>query len=638
MSDERITVRVQLKDAAKFIADAKASGHEIEVLGNKARKASKDAKPFSSELDKINKLTKALRPAAFVAGIGIIGQVLATGATGGVAFTAALVPAVGLLGTLPALAAGAGQGLGVLALSVHGVKDAMGGLNGQIDPKKFALLSRPAQDFALYLDTLRPRIKSLQADTQAGLFPGLTAGLKSASPALNALHGPLVGTATIFGAMGARLGALVGSKGFLTDLHQQAEFNNVQFVRLGGAGLHVVNMFRNLMVVSRPLVGWMVQLVSGWAEAADHAVALGRGSGSLGRTFHSVQVTAGRLVHIGGDLAMVLWNIGKIGKHALGDELLVSLEHGSDALRQWTESGPGIQKITGFFTDAKPVIYASAHLLGDVATQLLRFGAGSSGGIVGILGTFDSMVKIVGTLSTLVGPDTVVYAFLAGKTIATGLKTFQALQATIIATKGATAALAATSMASTIKNGIATALTTATLAAGSAGAIAGRAYGLAFRAGVLAVPAAIISIGANQLAKGSKFGTTGKDYGGGALGSVISTLNNIGTAPLTIGSKALHALGIHGKRAMGGPVWPGNYLVGERGPEVLSIGSRGWVTPNHELGRGPRSSAPSAGGGAGMAGLLERLVVEVRPQAINLDGQPIGEVVASVAVKHENRR
>jgi hypothetical protein len=39
-------------------------------------------------------------------------------------------------------------------------------------------------------------------------------------------------------------------------------------------------------------------------------------------------------------------------------------------------------------------------------------------------------------------------------------------------------------------------------------------------------------------------------------------------------------------RASGGPVVGGNsYLVGERGPEVVTMGQSGYVTPNHALGQ-----------------------------------------------------
>lgn len=47
--------------------------------------------------------------------------------------------------------------------------------------------------------------------------------------------------------------------------------------------------------------------------------------------------------------------------------------------------------------------------------------------------------------------------------------------------------------------------------------------------------------------------------------------------------------GLSGKRAGGGPVGAGrSYLVGEKGPEILTMGSSGGnITPNHALGGGP---------------------------------------------------
>ena len=49
------------------------------------------------------------------------------------------------------------------------------------------------------------------------------------------------------------------------------------------------------------------------------------------------------------------------------------------------------------------------------------------------------------------------------------------------------------------------------------------------------------------------------------------------------------------RRAAGGPVSAGrSYLVGEKGPELVTMGGNGFVTPNHALGRG--TSAVSGGG------------------------------------------
>ncbi|MCU1676647.1 MAG: hypothetical protein JWM93_1405, partial [Frankiales bacterium] len=315
--------------------------------------------------------------------------------------------------------------------------------------------------------------------------------------------------------------------------------------------------------------------------------------------------------------------------------------------RQWTESGPGMDRISQFFTEAKPVVFAVARLIGDVATQILRFGAGSGGGLIGVLNTFDSMVKVVGALADLVGPSTVVYAFLAMKGIGVGLAGLSAfatgMRAITVATGMATTAGAAQLgvMASTkaAATGMWLALTGApgyaTKAAAMAGAAAGGAYGRAFRAAVLAVPAAVLSFGVNKLAEGTKYGSTGKDYGGGAFGTVVSTLNNFGTAPLNIFEK------LRGHKAMGGPIWKtGAYLVGERGPEVVNLRAGDHVTPNHDL--GPRIAAPRTASvrqapvaaGAGMGG---DFMIEVRPQPIYLEGRQVAEVTADAVVKHASR-
>jgi hypothetical protein len=387
-----------------------------------------------------------MKPGVWVAGFIMLGQAIASSGLAAVALVAALAPLVGLLGTIPAFAVLAGQGLGVAALGLHGVTDAVGGLNAQLDPKKFALLSRPAQDFALHLDALKPRILSLQRSIQRGMFPGLTEGLKAASPAIAALQGPLAGTGRVLGGLGASLGKLVGSRGFLADLRSQAAFNNVQIRRLGGSGLHLVNVFRNLMVAARPLVSWIVRMVAGWAASADRMTSAGRASGGLQRGFNTVLVTTSRVVRIIADLAVALWNMGVIAKRSLGDSLLVSLVRGADALRQWTASGAGVASVTGYFVNAKPVVYALARLLRDISRTLLSFGDGATG-LVGFIGVLDSTVRLVGWLANAIGPSTVLYAFLAGKMIVGGIQAFiffgKAMRALVVLTGMATVAGAA---------------------------------------------------------------------------------------------------------------------------------------------------------------------------------------------------
>jgi hypothetical protein len=85
-------------------------------------------------------------------------------------------------------------------------------------------------------------------------------------------------------------------------------------------------------------------------------------------------------------------------------------------------------------------------------------------------------------------------------------------------------------------------------------------------------------------------------------------------------SGALGAVGQLGMRAAGGPVLPGrNYLVGEKGPELLSMGSQGgYVTPNHRLG---------GGGGGDMAGAVGRAVGRAMTNMnVVLDGRVVGRI------------
>ncbi len=378
MSDDTISIKVKLRDAAKFSAEARGVTIEIDAMGDAAARANRKSRDAGGGLNILQKAT-AFKPALFIAGMALATQVLSTGTAGVFAYTSALAPLVGLLGVLPgALLAGA-QSAGLLKLAFSGVTGALGGLHEEVDPKKFALLSGPAQAFVLTLNNMKAPILDLQRRVQNGLFPGLTAGLKAASPAVHALLGPLGQTGKVFGDLGDRLGHLVGSRGFLSDLRSQASFNNVQLSRLGGAGLHVVDALRQIMVASRPLVTILVHMVDGWAKSADAMATTGRRSGTLQRFFKETGVVVGDLVKIGGNFVVTLFDIGRVAKAQLGDSLLATLVRGSTELRRWSQSAAGVKSITRYFAEAKPAVAALGRLIGVLVTDL--GGLGGAGGL-----------------------------------------------------------------------------------------------------------------------------------------------------------------------------------------------------------------------------------------------------------------
>jgi hypothetical protein len=373
---DTVDIKIKLSDAAKFAADCEVDAKAIDSVGNAADRTNKKSRKAA---DGMNVLQKAIKPAKWIALAGVITQASSLGVGSVFALVAALTPLVGLLGAVPAGLLGVAQGFGVLKLSMMGVGGAVGGLNAQMDPKKFAALSDPAQRFALTLNSLKAPILALQRKLQDGLFPGLTAGLKAAKPAISALTGPLTGTARVFGQFGDKLGHLVGSKGFLADLTSQARFNNVQLGRLGGAGLHVVDAFRQLMVASRPLVSSLVHMVDGWAKNADAMATAGRKSGSLQAFFKRTATVIREVVKIGGNLAGTLIHIGGIADKQVGQSMLQSLVKGTGALDKWSASAAGTKKIAGYFASIKSTLHdvlPAIKQVGGLFTTL-----GSSGGL-----------------------------------------------------------------------------------------------------------------------------------------------------------------------------------------------------------------------------------------------------------------
>lgn len=73
-----------------------------------------------------------------------------------------------------------------------------------------------------------------------------------------------------------------------------------------------------------------------------------------------------------------------------------------------------------------------------------------------------------------------------------------------------------------------------------------------------------------------------------AMSSVLDVVGQIGGIVKGTGAPAIRTYPLAGARANGGPVMPrGDYLVGERGPEILRMGGRrGMIVPNDQIGGG----------------------------------------------------
>lgn len=596
MADDTISIRIRLRDAKRFAVEMRQAAREIKQAGNEAAKANAKARSGASGF---KLLQNSIKPRVLVLGMALLATAVGALTTNIFALVAAAAPAVGIFAALPGLAVAGGQGLGVLAFGLSGVTKAVGGLNDNIDLEKFGKLTNEGQRFAITLQGMKAPIRSLQGAIQRGLFPGLTEGIRAASPALKVLRGPLEGTGRVMGGLAARLGKLVGSRGFLTDLRDQAKFNNVQLKRLGGGGLHLVNVFRNLIVASRPLVAWVVKLAAGWAAALDRSVALGRANGGLTRGFHTIQVTVSRVGRLFLALGRSLWNIGRIGKQSIGDSILLNLLRASQALERWTESAKGTAAITNFFTGARRLLHDITDLLrpllaGGGTLTALKLYAQGLGAIAKALDWISRNVPGANTALGILVVTMIAFKRLNVIAFAGGVvDVFKVMRAAIIAAKDSTIALRIQLGLLAIQERIQAAragvvgLQTA-LASGSAmeataasGTRLGGIFGAAFAAAVPLAMAGLITLIAAEISKQISdrqgLNNAQDDYNKNhpdRKGSIIG--KSPGETLLNIGKKGLGLI----PHAAGGITKPGEVsLINERGPELVRFPTGTRIAP-----------------------------------------------------------
>lgn len=400
MADDRIDILVKVRGAREYGRDMRRAADDTRRLGDETHRTGKEFDGAAAAGKVFRNVVGLVKPAALITGLGLTAQAAAGAAAGVVALTAALAPAAGAVAAFPVAALAAGQGLGVFKLATVGLKDAIGGLNGQLDAKKLAALTPEARGFAQVIQGIKPQIVDLQRSLQSGLFAGVTRGLKSALPALGVLKPQLAATSRIVGNFAENLGKLVGSRGFLRDLRSQASFNNRLLGLFGQSALHLANAFRNVLVTARPLTMWLARTVKGWTAAIDRTTRLGREQGTLARFFEKTRSVLSHLFSIAGSLAVAFKNVG-VAAFPLGSSLLTSLDKGAKALARWTGSAKGMAAIRKFFADAKPVIESVARLFGQITASFGKLATGK-----GVAPVIDQLTALVPVISDVVASTT----------------------------------------------------------------------------------------------------------------------------------------------------------------------------------------------------------------------------------------
>jgi hypothetical protein len=120
------------------------------------------------------------------------------------------------------------------------------------------------------------------------------------------------------------------------------------------------------------------------------------------------------------------------------------------------------------------------------------------------------------------------------------------------------------------------------------------------------------------------------------MDNLAASMNRTATVTITTVQRTVFdsGAGPDGRRALGGPVLSGKtYLVGERGPELLTMGAfSGNIIPNDRIGTVPNLSA----GGGSSSGGVTNISINVNA-GMGTDGAEVGRQVVEAIRKYERR-
>lgn len=140
----------------------------------------------------------------------------------------------------------------------------------------------------------------------------------------------------------------------------------------GDAGIHLGKALIYVLDSARPFLRWIEDTVGQWARYIEASAKVNDANGDLGRFFEHARKTGTQVGHIFRDLAVGLFNIGKIS-FPTGSGLLGSIAQLAKRFREFTESAGGRKGIASFFREWTPVFLEMARLIGNIVKDLKDF-------------------------------------------------------------------------------------------------------------------------------------------------------------------------------------------------------------------------------------------------------------------------
>ena len=234
-------VKGAARDLDKTAVSAEKASSSIDKTGNSADTSGKQIDRFSGRLRLFADAAMTIGPALIPIG-------------------AAMIPALAGLTAGFATAAGAA---GVAVLAFNGVGDALKALDAyQLEPTTANLekmqvemdkLGPAGADFARYLDSIEPELRSLQLAAREGMFPGVEEGIDNLLEILPQVRTIVASLAAEMGDLAASAGKGLSGEGFASFFRYLETDAAPTLEAFGHTIGNVAEGFANLMVAFAPL-------------------------------------------------------------------------------------------------------------------------------------------------------------------------------------------------------------------------------------------------------------------------------------------------------------------------------------------------------------------------------------------------
>lgn len=281
------------------------------------------------------------------------------------ALTAALAPAIGAIGVIPAAALGAGAALGALALAFSGVADALeAGLTGDMEKFNKAIkdMAPAAQAAMREIIGLKPALDDLRTSVQGAFWAPLVGVFRDlGAKYLPLVKSLLVDIAAAMGGAGAELGAFLGSPDALESIGNAFRDIGIAVKNLIAGIPSLVRAFLPLIEVGATflpgLTDGFVHLTERFAQFMERVA----GDGSLAKWISDGLSAIG-------DLAQALGSIGSLlktvfaGINSGGSSVLVVIGDLADRLNTFLQTAQGAAVLDGLGAS----LAAIGQILGDL--------------------------------------------------------------------------------------------------------------------------------------------------------------------------------------------------------------------------------------------------------------------------------